>query len=96
MLRYKVMTDSGDCVITLDSNSPHQSAEIKISGKAENEVKAWLFNQYGVFGHLIREQTTPIDLDSALKGAKDWRVELLEGADLVASYRLNLPPGALT
>jgi hypothetical protein len=97
MIRYKITNELSDCIISLDSGSPSQPAEIKITGKGENEVKAWLLTQYGAFGHLIRERTTPIDLDSALKGAKDWKVELLEGAGLVASYALpGLPPEALT
>lgn len=57
-----------------------------------------LQSAYGAFGHTIEENTSPIDLDAALKSPvfKDYLVELIEGEDLTRSYDPGIPEGAIT
>ena len=65
----------------------------------------WLKSATGAFGHLLLSETTPIDLDTALKKGPpqylsrfmpDFKLELIEGAEILQNYSLNLPEGAVT
>lgn len=81
-------------------NSPHETAEIIYSGDEflAQQVKEVLSLSIGAFGHLIGSKTTAIDLDAALKSDrfKEYKVQLIEGEDLVKSYDPGIPEGAIT
>jgi hypothetical protein len=97
MLRYQL---AGDVTISLNSNDPNKSANIQIEGdeKVVALVRDRLLRSYGAFGHMIRETTTPIDLNAALKSDdfKEFRPQIVEGAELVGVYDPRIPPGAIT
>jgi len=97
MIKYKLR---GDITVSLNSNDPNKSAKIQIEGDEEvvAMVRDRLLSSYGAFGHLIRETTTPIDLNAALKSGnfRLFQPQIIEGAELVKVYDPKVPPDALT
>lgn len=96
MLKYQLR----GAIVSLDSSSPNQSAEIQYQGLPATvaEIKRTLSSSYGAFGHLIGNSATPIDLDAAMKSErmKPYNPKLMEGEDLVQKYDPEIPPGAIT
>jgi len=100
MLRYQL---KDNITISLDSNDPNKAAEIQVEGQKGDEeavasVKNQLLRSYGAFGHMIRETTTPIDLNAALESGdfKEFRPQIVEGEELVKLYNPKIPPDAQT
>ncbi len=52
--------------------------------------KALLTGSIGYHGHLITEETTPIDLAMAVS---PWNPEIVSGEQLIAEYETSLPLG---
>lgn len=107
MIQYRITTNNAEVIISLDADDPNHFADIQYEGDSDllEIVTMWLPFAFGAFGHLIGENTSPIDLDAAIKkGLKplllkfmpDYKWELLIGADLVKIYDPCIPPGAFT
>ncbi len=108
MIKYELIDEIRRTItISLEAASPHERAKIVIDG--DESLKAIvtdiLSRSYGAFGHGIGESTSPIDLDAALKTSsvtvigksfKDFDIQLLVGAELVAFYVPGIPKGAVT
>ena len=107
MIQYKITANNAEVIITLDADDPNDFADVQYEGDSEllEIVKMWMSSATGAFGHFIGENTSPIDLDAAIKfGPKplllkfmpNYKWELLVGADLVKIYDPGIPKGALT
>ena len=97
MIKYELRNG---VTVRLNSNDGNESAMIEYDGEPDmvEMVRDRLLQSYGAFGHMIRESTTPIDLDCALKSEKFrlFRPQCVEGAELVERYDPGIPPGAIT
>lgn len=101
MLSYKLNDFMNrEITVSLAVNSPHETAEIIYSGDnfLTAHIKEILSLSIGAFGHSIGSSTTAIDLNAALKSDrfKEYKVELIEGGELVKSYDPGIPEGAVT
>lgn len=87
-------------VISLDSSSSDEPAKIVYEGsdKDVSFVKDRLNNSFGAFGHKFDVlSATPIDLHYAVfSSLKEFDPVVVEGADLVTAYALNIPEGAIS
>jgi hypothetical protein len=99
---FKYRFDLIDVEVWLDVSDGNDFAETQWSGPDHRieSVKRYLNNAHGAFGHLIdADCTSPIDLDCAIAKIpqlQDVHPQLIEGAELVASYDPDLPEGAVT
>ena|SRR5947209_3560417 len=97
MMRYKLTTPSRQVVqVSLDAKGPDEVAPIRYEGA---EIQVWyvqenLQRSHGIDGHLIEDQTTPVDLDVAMKSPRmqNYAPQLLEGAEILAKYVRNPHP----
>lgn len=102
MLSYRLIYSATkeEIIVSLKSDDPNKSARIEYEGDDYliRVIKGWLEHEYGAFGHLIGNGTTPIDLNAAMhsKNASAWSPEIIEGHDLVKRYDPGIPPGAMT
>lgn len=88
-------------IVSLDSDSPNESALIEYEGISPENVaiaRSYLSREYGAFGHLIKDACTPLDLDAAMRkpAMQRYLPEIVEGEELVQRCRPNIPPGAVT
>ncbi|UIE40160.1 hypothetical protein [Leptodesmis sichuanensis] len=75
-----------------DLSDPNKSAIIKYSGSKVGIpwVKDWLSQQAGLFGHLIGDATTAVDLNSALstpEAKKEFDPQLVKGAEILEKWK---------
>ena len=111
MIKYKITANGAEVIISLDANDPNEFADIQYEGDSAllEIIQMWLPNAFGAFGHSINDNTSPIDLDCAIKKGPPasprynllrfmpyYKWELLVGADLVKIYDPGIPPGAFT
>lgn len=97
MHKFQVSVNGQPIEVWVDTTNPNRSVEIEFSENVE-EFKEWLSYQYGAFGHLIGDATSPIDLDYALTTpeAKQKYNPRLVGEGVVTSYDPDIPDGAVT
>lgn len=97
MIRFSL---SNGVIVSLDSDDPDLSAIISYEGQPImiESVRRELESSYGAFGHLITDATTPADLHAAMRKEPMTRFnpQLIEGDNLIPSYKQNIPPGAKT
>jgi hypothetical protein len=99
MLIYQLTTPAGTVQVSLNSLSSQESSEILFEGNPEAiaPVRRWLKFEYGAFGHMIGDHTTPTDLDFAMQSdrAAAFSPQRLEGAELI-NYQPGLPDESLS
>lgn len=69
MIRYELTMRGGKKVeVTLAVSEPEDYGTLKFSGEptAVGDAEWALYGAYGIDGHLIREETTPVDLAAAM------------------------------
>lgn len=99
MIRYKLGNDDSEVEVSISVDDGNKFGAVKFSGNADlvELVRSLLSNAYGAFGHGINlESCSPIDLAAALTSLGRFKPELLEGADLVATWNPGIPDGAVT
>ena len=86
--------------VFLESEDADDPAVIQYGGDSANIhlVSDVLPILYGAFGHSIGTETTPIDLSAAIASPQlaRFKPQLIEGAQLIKGYRLNIPSDAKT
>jgi hypothetical protein len=100
MLKYKLVVGGKELFVALDVERSHQSALIIYEGDSVScgYVRSILKNQMGVFGHLISDSTTSIDLDSAMRSTdmQRFKSELIEGDELLQIDDSEVPDGSMS
>lgn len=95
MLRIEVQYSDRPITVSLDADNPNEMADIAIAGDIPELFEYWLSSQYGAFGHMIGDATTPIDLHYAIVSS-GFPFKVLEGEKLVEKYDPDIPDGAMT
>ena len=90
---FKIQIIEPNITISINANTPDKYARIKIAGEDANNFGRKLAQMYGIYGHLVGTNTTPLDLNAALANS-GMEYEILEGADILKMRRQQLPPGA--
>ncbi len=84
MIRYRFL-DGTEVFIEVDR--PDQKGDIQfVEGLITAEIRGYLAEAYGAFGHSLGTYAMPIDLNAAMvkdKRIKRFRPELVEGAELI-------------
>jgi hypothetical protein len=99
MLRYRLLKL---VTVSLEATDPNASVSIEYdpgdTPDLADLIRRTLTRQYGAFGHLIGENTTPIDLTAAMNSPamQYFQPVLIEGEGIVTSYDPGIPPGAIT
>lgn len=82
MIRYKLMTQHGEVVVTCDSGQPNRESPLRFVGSdmAVLAVRRWLVYETGACGHPIGEWAAPNDLKVAMgrPGSRGFSPVLLE------------------
>lgn len=90
MLKYKLSKASDEVIITLRTDDPDKSVKIEYVGDKDlvEVVSDWLRHESGLYGHLIGDRTTPIDLDAVMRSpdAEQYSPEIIEGAEIIENY----------
>lgn len=77
--------------VFMDVNTPDETAPLQYTGNNGVQwVKDWLPRQYGIFGHIIGESTTAIDLNAALstpQAKKAFAPQLIQGSKVLAQWK---------
>ncbi|MEM8603250.1 MAG: hypothetical protein AAGF24_05390 [Cyanobacteria bacterium P01_H01_bin.121] len=98
MIRYEINYHGLPVQVSLDVEDQHSSAAIVVESEPPviaDTIKQNLQDTYGAFGHQLGEETTAIDLDTAINSL-GFPVEAVEGTELVAEYENPAPEGAAT
>jgi len=84
-----------EAFVSLEIDNPNQSFMPAFSGDKEivDDLKRWLPNASGAFGHLLGTVPTAIDIDSALQDT-EYSIELIEG--VLDQYDPAIPEDAIT
>ena len=98
MIKYKVKVENKTIYVSLDTNSPNESAVLIYEGDKSvvSGFREFLENTYGAFGHTIGQVTTPIDLHYAMSSQQQFEARLVEGQNIVKKYDPEIPDGAMT
>ena len=89
MVRVKV----DGVLLSIDSNRPDTHGIATWS--EDTPLSAWLPLQYGMFGHRVGDNPTPMDAIAALKSAsKEYQV--IEGQEILDLPISELPEGAVS
>lgn len=100
MIKFRLQIGEASVEVSIAVDDGNKTGIIEYEGDADivELLRDLLAFEYGAFGHLIGSATTPIDLDAAMKSPAlaQWQPELIEGAELVASYDPGIPEGAVT
>jgi hypothetical protein len=81
--------------VFLRAEDPNSWGDVQYTGKWAEVVKAKLRSSTGAFGHIFDpDNTSPIDLDYALKTSFPGRIEVK--GELIKSYDPGIPKGAAT
>lgn len=98
-IKIVVLTHEGEGIIT--SNQPWNTiGEYEVTGEAAEQVREWIENEYGAFGHTIGTHAAPCDLHRAavmqqqmFQPEDDFVVESIEGD--VQEYDSKTPAGCV-
>lgn len=87
--------------VLLDAQSAHQKAPIQYKSDDEAaiaQLQEWLECQGGAFGHILRDRTTPLDLEAVLTrpAAQQFSPKRISGGELVQDFDPGIPDGAMT
>lgn len=100
MIKFQINSEDLAAYVQLDSERPNESKEINYSGDSllVEKIRNHVYGSYGVFGHLIKNVASPIDLYSILSrlDSKVFKIKVLEGSEMVNSYDPGIPEGSLT
>jgi hypothetical protein len=96
MLRYQLTVRGKTVTITLDVAGPEDYGTLQFAGdpSAISDVQWDLYGCLGMDGHLIRENTCPIDLAAAMDNLpmRPYAPRRLAGDEILARYVRNPPP----
>lgn len=95
MITYSLMNGAVTVSIDADASEPHKRTPIVYTGEMVPYAQDILSIQYGAFGHLIGDATTPVDLDAAMQkpDMQAMTPVLVQGLD-VEDYDPGIPEGA--
>lgn len=100
MLKWRVFDVDQAVEVWLGVDNPNGSDVIQYKGPKDSVelVKRDLENSGGLYGHLIGEMTTPIDLEAAMLSEQMalYAPELIEGQDILDAYENDIPEDAFT
>jgi hypothetical protein len=101
MIAYNCQYLGFPCAVSVSSKDADQGAPIQYDGDelAIAAVSHALRSQCGLYGHLIGEATTPIDLVIAMGSPEmqGFSPELIKGKEIVRDYKTpELPPDIAT
>lgn len=76
-------------VVSIEAPSPHHKAPIVYEGlpKDAKSLKEMIRYTYGLYGHLLGEFTSQLDLKAGLGNLEGYSVILLEGVEPVNDYQ---------
>jgi len=100
-MKYLLTHDFGEVTIILEARTGNSRGPLQITGDEIPilELRYDFRDKHGAFGHRFDpESTTPIDLSHVLKTqlSPRFKVEILEGAELVKVYDPGIPEGVQT
>lgn len=95
MIRYRIVIPDGRTVtVSIDVSGPNDAGPILFEGLGLDvrDVKRRLLSSHGLDGHLVDEETTPVDLDLALRGQffDGFDRELVEGQAILDRFERKL------
>ena len=93
---FKVLLPDYNVTISIDSNDPDVSEMIEFEGddpKIVETIREQVDNMHGIYGHMLCDCTTPLDLHAGLVKSI-YEFQILEGAEILKMPRQQLPPGA--
>ena len=69
MIRFRLSTPLGDVFVSLAASEAQSSADVAYSGEPEavEIVREWLPSTLDATGHIIGDETTPVDLYVAMR-----------------------------
>jgi hypothetical protein len=85
-----------DAKISIETDMPEQSGTTTWSGDDSDMISDWSIGQYGMYGHYIGENPTPISLVHALTVAIWLEWEIIEGKEILDIPLEELPPSAIS
>ncbi|MBE9160665.1 hypothetical protein IQ265_28150 [Nodosilinea sp. LEGE 06152] len=86
LIRYEI--PEYDVVITMAATDPDQSTPIEYEGPEDAVFffQTMIFQSYGMFGHPIEDETTPMDLNHVMQTLFKELYTLVEGQDVLDRY----------
>lgn len=82
--------------ITIDADLPYERGDTKFEGEQSASIADWLSDQYGMYGHRVGDDASPIDLVAALTAATWIEWEIISGEEILDLPVPPLPPGAIS
>lgn len=102
MIKFGVNYLDEDCEISLDTKDAEEPVERKYSGNPAlvKEVKEFLSNAYGLFGHSLGEDSPAIDVQYALSNppiSDMIFLRVIEGQEILNNWKPpKFPKGVTT
>lgn len=96
MVKFEAQIGDGVAYVSLETTSPNEGGSLIFEGddKAVEDLRKFLKNAYGAFGHTIGETTSAIDLHYAMLNQAQFDARLIEGE--IKEYDPEIPDGAVT
>lgn len=90
MVSYQIKLPIGTVIISLEVDDPNTPVALNYSGEPQAIalVQEVLQSSCGLYGHLIGDRTTAIDLDAAInsQAMNQFQPDLIEGREIIEAY----------